>query len=124
MTRWGGPPAGSRRGRGSLGSAASVNGAGVAPDGRVARFDGVGDISCDWGGGTSIGLAGQAAAVRARDGRGPRTSLEKLVPAHFGLASPAAVVRALYMGRIGAERLGELSLVVFAAAVSGDAVAR
>jgi len=101
-----------------------VNGLGVAPDGRVARFDGVGDISGDWGGGTSVGLAAQAAAVRARDGRGPRTSLERLVPAHFGLASPAAVVRALYTGRVEAERLGELSPVVFAAAVSGDVVAR
>ena len=76
-----------------------VNGVGVAPDGRVAGFDGVGDISGDWGGGTALGQAAQAAAVRARDGRGPRTSLEKLVPAHFGLASPGSVVRALYSGR-------------------------
>ena len=93
--------AGSRRPWGiALICGQGVNGVGVAPDGRVARFDGVGDISGDWGGGTSVGLAAQAAAVRARDGRGPRTSLEKLVPAHFGLASPAAVVRALYTGRI------------------------
>ena len=117
--------AGSRRPWGiALICGQGVNGVGVAPDGRVARFDGVGDISGDWGGGTSVGQAAQAAAVRARDGRGPRTSLEKLVPAHFGLASPAAVVRALYTGRVEAERLGELSPVVFAAAVSGDAVAR
>ena len=117
--------AGSRRHWGiALICGQGVNGVGVAPDGRVARFDGVGDISGDWGGGTSVGLAAQAAAVRARDGRGPRTSLERLVPAHFGLASPGAVVRALYTGRLAAERLGELSPVVFAAAVSGDAVAR
>jgi N-acetylglucosamine kinase-like BadF-type ATPase len=117
--------AGSRRPWGiALICGQGVNGVGVAPDGRVARFDGVGDISGDWGGGTSVGLAAQAAAVRARDGRGPRTSLEKLVPAHFGLASPGAVVRALYTGTTPAERLGELSPVVFTAAVSGDAVAR
>jgi len=117
--------AGSRRPWGiALICGQGVNGVGVAPDGRVARFDGVGDISGDWGGGTSVGQAAQAAAVRARDGRGPRTSLETLVPAHFGLASPSAVVRALYTGRVEAERLGELSPVVFAAAVSGDAVAR
>ena len=117
--------AGSRRPWGiALICGQGVNGVGVAPDGRVARFDGVGDISGDWGGGTSVGLAAQAAAVRARDGRGPRTSLEQLVPAHFGLSSPGAVVRALYTGRLAAERLGELSPVVFAAAVSGDAVAR
>ena len=117
--------AGSRRPWGiALICGQGVNGVGVAPDGRVARFDGVGDISGDWGGGTSVGLAAQAAAVRARDGRGPRTSLEQLVPAHFGLSSPGAVVRAFYTGRLAAERLGELSPVVFAAAVSGDAVAR
>ena len=50
-----------------------INGAAVAPTGRRFRFAGVGDISGDWGGGTSIGQAGLGAAVRARDGRGPRT---------------------------------------------------
>jgi len=101
-----------------------VNGAAIAPDGRTFRFDGVGDISGDWGGGTSVGQAGQAAAVRARDGRGPRTTLEWLVPRHFGYASPGALVRALYTGRVAEERLGELSPIVFEAAVAGDEVAR
>jgi N-acetylglucosamine kinase-like BadF-type ATPase len=117
--------AGSRRPWGvALICGQGVNGAGVAPDGRVARFDGVGDISGDWGGGQSLGEAAQAASVRARDGRGPRTSLEWLVPSHFGFASPAAVVRALYDERIDLDRLAELSPVVFEAAVAGDAVAR
>jgi N-acetylglucosamine kinase-like BadF-type ATPase len=117
--------AGSTRGWGiALICGQGINGVGVGPDGRQARFDGVGDISGDWGGGTSVGLAAQAAAVRARDGRGPRTSLERLVPGHFGLASPGALVRALYEERIPAARLGELSPVVFAAAADGDAVAR
>jgi N-acetylglucosamine kinase-like BadF-type ATPase len=117
--------AGSRRPWGvALICGQGVNGAGVAPDGRVARFDGVGDISGDWGGGGSVGSAAQAAAVRARDGRGPRTHLERLVPAHFGLSTPGALVRALYDGRIEQERLGELSPVVFEAAVGGDVVAR
>jgi len=101
-----------------------VNGAAIAPDGRTFRFDGVGDISGDWGGGTSVGQAGHAAAVRARDGRGPRTTLEWLVPRHFGYASPGALVRALYTGRVAEERLGELSPIVFEAAVAGDEVAR
>ena len=117
--------AGSRRPWGvALICGQGVNGVGVAPDGRVARFDGVGDISGDWGGGQSLGEAAQAASVRARDGRGPRTSLEWLVPSYFGLASPAAVVRALYDERIDLDRLAELSPVVFEAAVAGDAVAR
>lgn len=101
-----------------------VNGAAVAPDGRTARFDGVGSISGDWGGGGALGLAALGAAVRARDGRGPRTVLERLVPAHYGLRAPAAVTRAIYFDRVGERRVSELSPVVFRAAADGDAVAR
>jgi Predicted N-acetylglucosamine kinase len=101
-----------------------INGAAVAPDGRTARFDGLGPISGDWGGGRGIGTAALGAAVRARDGRGPRTVFERLVPEHFGLPSTGAVTRALYEERIPDTRLAELSPVVFQAAVGGDAVAR
>jgi N-acetylglucosamine kinase-like BadF-type ATPase len=101
-----------------------INGAAVAPDGRTVRFDGVGDISGDWGGGHSVGMAGLAAAVRAADGRGPKTSLERLVPAHFGFTRPPALTRSLYEKRIPERRTSELSPVVFAAAGDGDAVAR
>ena len=117
--------AGSRRGWGVvLICGQGVNGAGVAPDGRSARFAAVGDISGDWGGGTSVGMAALAAAVRARDGRGPRTALEAAVPAQFGLARPEALTRALYDERISVSRIGELSPIVFGAARAGDAVAR
>lgn len=101
-----------------------INGAAITPGGRIARFDGVGDISGDWGGGTAIGMAGLAAAVRARDGRGPRTSLERLVPQFFGLQRPSSVTRALYDGRIPETRIGQLAPLVFAAAGDGDEVAR
>ncbi len=101
-----------------------VNAAAIAPNGRMARFPAVGDIAGDWGGGGGVGMAGLQAAIRARDGRGPRTSLERGVPAHFGLARPASVTRAMYDGRIAENRVGELSPVVFAAAQEGDGVAR
>lgn len=101
-----------------------VNAAGVGPDGRSVRLDALGAISGDWGGGTDVGWEGLAAAVRARDGRGPRTRLERDVPLHFGLQSPAAVTAAMYAGRIAEKRIGELSPVVFAAAQAGDAAAR
>ena len=101
-----------------------VNAAGVGPDGRSVRLDALGAISGDWGGGTDVGWEGLAAAVRARDGRGPRTRLERDVPAHFGLQSPAAVTSAMYTGRIAERRIGELSPVVFAAAQAGDTAAR
>ncbi|HET9082846.1 MAG TPA: BadF/BadG/BcrA/BcrD ATPase family protein [Candidatus Limnocylindrales bacterium] len=101
-----------------------VNAAGVAPDGRSVRLDALGEISGDWGGGTDVGWAGLAAAVRARDGRGPRTRLERDVPAHWGLKTPAAVTDAFYNGRIRYRQIGELSPVVFAAASAGDTEAR
>jgi N-acetylglucosamine kinase-like BadF-type ATPase len=103
---------------------AGVNAAGVAPDGRSVRLDALGEYSGDWGGGNSVGWEGLAAAVRARDGRGPRTRLERDVPAHFGLRTPAAVTSAMYTGRIPSKRIGELSPVVFAAAATGDPAAR
>jgi N-acetylglucosamine kinase-like BadF-type ATPase len=53
-----------------------VNGLGVAPDGRVVRFDGVGDISGDWGGGyvARAGSAGSGSpcARRPRPADEPR----------------------------------------------------
>ena len=101
-----------------------VNACAVAPDGRSARFDGVGDPSGDWGGGGGLGSAAVAAAVRGRDGRGQRTSLERLVPAHFGLRSPGALTKALYFERLSERRLSELAPLVFEAAAAGDAVAR
>lgn len=103
---------------------AGVNAAAIAPDGRSARFAAVGDISGDWGGSRSLGDAALAAAVRARDGRGPQTVLAVLVPAHFGLRRPASVTRQLYDGRIPGERLRELAPLVFEAAMDSDAVAR
>jgi N-acetylglucosamine kinase-like BadF-type ATPase len=101
-----------------------TNAAGIGPNGRTARLDALGEISGDWGGGTDVGWAGLAAAVRARDGRGPRTQLERDVPAHFGLRSPAAVTQAMYTERIPSRRIGELAPVVFAAAGDGDVEAR
>ena len=103
---------------------AGINAAAVAPDGRSARFDGIGELSGDWGGGNAVATAGLGAAVRARDGRGPRTELERTIPAHFGLRRPSALTRAMYDRRISEGRLGELSPVVFATARSGDPVAR
>jgi N-acetylglucosamine kinase-like BadF-type ATPase len=101
-----------------------VNAAGVAPNGKTARLDALGEISGDWGGATDVGWQGLAAAVRARDGRGARTVLERTVPARFGLASPHALTMAMYDGRVHHRRIGELSPVVFKAAMDGDAVAR
>lgn len=101
-----------------------VNAAGIAPDGRRARLAALGDISGDWGGGVDIGLAALGAAVRARDRRGDRTTLESLVPNLFGFNRPIDLTRAIEAGTVAQSRLQELSPTVFRAARDGDAVAR
>jgi N-acetylglucosamine kinase-like BadF-type ATPase len=93
---------------------AGINGLGVAPDGREARFPALGAITGDWGGGEDVGLAALAAAARSADGRGPRTVLEQAVPAHFGMIDPLEVSRALHQRQIPNSRLDELPPVVFA----------
>jgi N-acetylglucosamine kinase-like BadF-type ATPase len=101
-----------------------MNAAAVAPDGRTARFPALGDISGDWGGGGGIGSEALWHAVRARDGRGPRTVLERIVPEHFGLRRPLSVTVALEERRLPHGRLRELAPLVFEAAAEGDPVAR
>ena len=102
---------------------AGINAVGVAPDGREARFAGLGPISGDRGGGNALGMWALGAAVRAQEARGPRTVLETLVPAHFGLRRPLDVTSAIYRGRVDERRVGELAAVAVAAAAGGDAVA-
>jgi N-acetylglucosamine kinase-like BadF-type ATPase len=102
---------------------AGINCAGVAPDGTQLRFPALGPLSGDWGGGRDLGIAAVGAALRGQDGRGPRTALERLVPAHFGLPSPLAVVEAVHLRRIAEDRVLELAPLVFQAAEAGDAVA-
>jgi N-acetylglucosamine kinase-like BadF-type ATPase len=93
---------------------AGINCLGLGPDGREVRFDALGAISGDWGGGGDVGLAALAAAARSADGRGPRTVLETAVPAHFGLTDPLEVSREIHLRRIPSARLLELAPVVVA----------
>jgi N-acetylglucosamine kinase-like BadF-type ATPase len=95
---------------------AGINGIGVGPDGRHVRFPALGGITGDWGGGFDVGMAAVAAAARAEDGRGPATVLERAVPAHFGLGTPAEVGEALHTGALPIRRVLELAPIVFAAA--------
>ena len=97
---------------------AGINCIGVAPDGAQVRFPALGAITGDWGGGYDVGLAALSAAARSGDGRGPVTSLERSVPAHFGLDTPLDVARELHRGRIGSRRLVELAPLVFAEAAA------
>lgn len=102
----------------------ALNCLGIGRRGRAVRFPALGWVSGDLGGGFWLGQQTLAAAVRGRDGRGPRTILERLVPAHFGLSLPAAVGRAVLSERLDAFRVVELAPIAFAAAAAGDLVAR
>jgi len=89
--------AGTERGWGvAVTCGAGINCVGVSPDGRHARFPALGAISGDWGGGYDLGLAAVSAAARSEDGRGPRTSLERAVPAHFALKTPSDLAEAIH----------------------------
>jgi N-acetylglucosamine kinase-like BadF-type ATPase len=116
--------AGSDRGWGvAVVCGAGVNCVGVAPDGRETRFPALGLITGDWGGGDDVGPAGLAVAARGADGRGQPTSLQSVIPAHFGFETPQELAEAIHLGRIAADRLVEVAPIVLAEAES-DAVAR
>jgi N-acetylglucosamine kinase-like BadF-type ATPase len=110
--------AGSRSGWGvAVTCGSGMNCVGVGPDGRQVRFPSLGPISGDqMDGGGAIGLAAVVAAARSEDGRGPTTALERLVPEHFGCATPVELAREVHAERIPSYRLGELAPLVFAAA--------
>jgi N-acetylglucosamine kinase-like BadF-type ATPase len=115
--------AGTERGWGiAVVCGAGINCVGVAPDGRHARFPSLGPITGDWGGGYDVGLAAVSAAARSEDGRGPRTSLERAVPAHFGLVTPTELAEAIHRRAIPQRRVIELAPLVLAEA-TGDPVA-
>jgi N-acetylglucosamine kinase-like BadF-type ATPase len=105
--------AGTERGWGvAVVCGAGINCVGVAPDGRHARFPSLGAITGDWGGGYDVGLEAVSAAARSEDGRGPKTSLEQAVPAHFGLTTPSELAEAIHGRRIEQRRVIELAPLV------------
>jgi N-acetylglucosamine kinase-like BadF-type ATPase len=121
--------AGTERGWGvAITCGAGINCVGVGPDGRHARFPALGAITGDWGGGYDLGLAAVSAAARSEDGRGPTTSLEGAVPAHFGVDTPTELAEAIHAGRIQQRRVIELAPLVLAEAaddpVAAEIVAR
>jgi N-acetylglucosamine kinase-like BadF-type ATPase len=115
--------AGTTRGWGiAITAGAGINAVGVHPDGREGRFLALGDVSGDWGGGYSVGVAGLGAAVRAGDGRGPETVLRSIVADAFR-APPEDVAVGVSQGQIPRRALRDLAPAVLRAADDGDAAA-
>jgi N-acetylglucosamine kinase-like BadF-type ATPase len=109
--------AGTERGWGvAVVCGAGINCIGIAPDGRQARFPALGEITGDWGGGYDVGMAAVSAAARSEDGRGPKTSLERSVPAHFGLQTPTELAYSFHVQRIPRRNVLELAPLVFSEA--------
>jgi N-acetylglucosamine kinase-like BadF-type ATPase len=102
---------------------AGINCVGIGADGRQVRFPALGRISGDWGGGYQLGEEALWAGARAEDGRGPETSLARLVPEFFGLPDVMAVAEALHFERLSSDRLVELAPLVLAASRQLDPVA-
>jgi N-acetylglucosamine kinase-like BadF-type ATPase len=102
---------------------AGINCVGLAQDGRVTRFLAMGQTSGDWGGGQGLGLEAIWWAIRAEDGRGPRTALREAVAGHFGLASMHDVAVALHKGKLNWYAPMSLVSVLFQVALGQDPVA-
>jgi N-acetylglucosamine kinase-like BadF-type ATPase len=116
--------AGTERGWGvAVVCGSGINCVGVAPDGRHARFPALGAITGDWGGGYDVGMAALAAAARSADGRGPKTTLERDVPEHFGLDSPQELAEAMHRRTIQIGRVIELAPLVLSSAADDPVAA-
>jgi len=100
-----------------------INAAAVRDDGVTARFLALGTISGDRGGGSALGSDALWHAARSEDGRGPKTILEHLVPAVFGLETVREVSLGLHFGRLDDRLVRTLSRTILEAARQGDAVA-
>jgi N-acetylglucosamine kinase-like BadF-type ATPase len=118
--------AGTERGWGvAVVCGSGLNCAGVGPGGHVVRFPALGELSGDLAhGGGWLGRAALGAALRGRDRRGRHTELETLVPQHFGVKRPEAVMEALYTQALDPQRMLGLAPLVFRAAAVGDVASR
>ena len=94
---------------------------GRSADGRVARCGGWGMFVGDEGSGYAIGRAGVVAALRAADGRGPRTPLLDTLMGVMGVDTIHAIPP--WVGRAEKSEIAALARHVVEAADAGDKVA-
>lgn len=92
--------------------------------GKTARSGGWGHILGDEGSGYQIAQRGLNAATRARDGRGPATSLLEQLTSAAGTGSLEELASRIYLEGWSAAQIAALAPAVLNAAAAGDAVAR
>ena len=97
---------------------------GVNARGEARRAGGWGYRLGDEGSGYWIGREALRALIRASDGRGPATQLEKWLLAHLGLASPEELIPLVYDGGLSTPDMAALTPLVVQTAAEGDAIAR
>ncbi|MEP6769450.1 MAG: BadF/BadG/BcrA/BcrD ATPase family protein [Acidobacteriota bacterium] len=91
--------------------------------GEIARAGGWGWHLGDEGSGFWIGERALRAVMRAGDGRGPRTTLEAAVLAHFRLTRLEEIVRRVYDHEYPRHEVALFAVAVAEAAAAGDIVA-
>lgn len=91
--------------------------------GGEALAGGWGYLLGDEGSAYDIGWSALRAAARASDGRGPATTLARLLPAKLGCADLHEVHRLVYGPGLARPAVAALAATVTAAASEGDAVA-
>lgn len=92
--------------------------------GEIARSGGWGWHLGDEGSGFWIGERAIRAVLRAADGRGPATSLDRALSEHFEIARPDQILHAIYDGEFPRTRVAKFAARVEEAARAGDAVAK
>jgi glucosamine kinase len=92
--------------------------------GEIARAGGWGWHLGDEGSGFWIGVRAVREALRASDGRGPSTRLQESLIAHFEIARPEQILRAVYDGEFPRHRVAGFAAKVEEAAMAGDEAAR
>ncbi|MDQ5859173.1 MAG: hypothetical protein M3542_12980 [Acidobacteriota bacterium] len=91
--------------------------------GEIARSGGWGWHLGDEGSGFWIGERAIREVLRAVDGRGPATSLDRALSEHFEIARPEQILYAIYDREFPRTRVAKFAPRVEKAALAGDAVA-
>ena len=92
--------------------------------GEIARSGGWGWHLGDEGSGFWIGMRAMREVMRASDGRGPATLLDRTLFEHFGIERLEQILHAVYDGEFPRHLIARFASRVEQAALSGDAVSR